>query len=56
MFEDFVFLTDVPPVVSSILFQGFFFHLSFRFAYLCSKESFPSVVLSDQFLESRLEV
>ena len=56
MFEDFVFLADVPPIISSILFQVFFFHLSFRFAYLCSEESFPSVVLSDQFLESKLEV
>ena len=56
MFEDFVFLADVPPIISSILFQVFFFHLSFRFAYLCSEESFPSVVLSDQFLEGRLEV
>ena len=26
MFEDFVFLANVPPVVSSILFQVFFFH------------------------------
>ena len=26
VFEDFIFLTNVPPIVSSILFQVFFFH------------------------------
>ena len=26
MFEDLVFLANVPPVISSILFQVFFFH------------------------------
>ena len=51
MFENLILLTNVPPVVSSILFQVFLHYLAFGFAYFRPEKGLPSVMLSNHFLE-----
>jgi len=51
MFDNLILPANVPPVISSTLFQVFLLYLAFGFAYFRREKGLPSVMLSNQFLE-----